>query len=250
MGMKDNRKPRAWQRILFALGIVYVAAAPALFFLIQDAKEPAVFLLISGVLLAVLSRFDDVSELGLFGLKAKIERALTHAYATLEQVKELSKIFAVSSLSNTARSGWLGGIPEEQTREILKSTQETLRRLGCSEQEIKEVSKDFHDCQLAEYRQVLLGGGGSQIPQSDDQECQREWSSLRDRHETPPVRPDELKDFFEKHNFMTDENRKRLAGYVHYYEHKEFQDFEDFKNRQKWPSLKAPDYEEKRKKRA
>ena len=248
--MDKSNKFKVWQIILFTVGILYVAAAPGLFFVIGNAKEPAVFLLISGVLLAVLSRFEDVSELGLFGLKAKIERALNDAYATLEQVKEFAKIFAVSSLSNMARSGWWGGIPEEQTREMLRSTQETLRKLGCSEEEITEISKDFHDCQLCDYRQTILGGGGSQIPKSDDQECQREWHALRERPESPPVHPDELKAFFEKHNFMTDELRKRLDGYAHYYKHHEFQDFEDFKNRQKWPSLKALDYEEKRKKQA
>nr|MBI1231875.1 hypothetical protein [Cytophagales bacterium] len=246
--MSKNNKS-FWTKALFTIGILYVLVAPALFFLIENAKEPAVFLLISGVLLAILSRFDDVRELGLFGLKTKIEKAVDEAYATLDQVKEFAKIFAVSSLSNTARSGWWGGIPEDQTRELLKSTQDTLRKLGCDEQEIKEISKDFHDCQLTEYRVTLLGGGVSQIPKTTDDTCQEAWSALRGRPETPPVPPQELRDFFEKYNFMTDEHSRRIDDYAYYFENKEFQDFDDYKNRKKWPSLEEANYQENLKKK-
>ncbi len=237
--MRKRGESRITHKLLFGMGILYVIVAPALSFMIDNPKEPAVFFLISGVLLTVLSRFDDVSELGLFGLKAKIEHALRDAYATLEQVKEFAKISAMSSLSNTARSSWWSGIPDQQTREMLKSTQEVLRKLGCSEQEIVEISKDFHDCQLLDYRQVLIAGGESKIPNSKDQACQKEWLELRDRPESPAVHPDELKHFLEKHNFMTEENKKRLEGYAYYYKYNEFQDFEDFKNRRKWPRLRA-----------
>ncbi|MGH1399395.1 MAG: hypothetical protein ACRBCT_09295 [Alphaproteobacteria bacterium] len=247
--MSRNNKSQFWQKTLFTIGIIYVVSAPGLFFIIETAKEPAIFLLISGTLLAVLSRFDDVRELGLFGLKTKIEKAVDEAYATLDQVKEFAKIFAVSSLSNTARSGWWGGIPEDQTRELLKSTQDTLRKLGCSEQEIEEISQDFHDCQLTEYRVTLLGGGASQVPKTTDDTCQEAWSALRKRPETPPVLPQELSDFFEKYNFMTEEHSRRLDGYTYYFENKEFQDFDDFKNREKWPSLEELNYQENAKKK-
>jgi len=247
--MKENRKPKIWQQILFALGIIYVAATPALFYFVQNAKEPAIFLLISGILLAILSRFDDVSELGLFGLKAKIELALNDAYATLEQVKAFAKISATASLSNTARSGWWGGIPDDRTQEIFKSTQETLKNIGCSSEEIYTISSDFHDCLLCEYRQTLLGGGISRIPETNSNDCQKEWEALRGREVSPPVLPEELENFFKKYNFATEENQKRVAGYAYYYKHKEFDNYEDYKNRRKWPHLKAQDYEEKRGKR-
>ena len=240
MNDKEN-KPKALQKFLFSIGILYVVATPLLLNFSKITQGMAIFMLISGVLLALFSRFEDLKELRLFGLIAKIERALNDAYATLEQVKEFAKISAGSSLSNTARAGWLGGMSDQQTREILTSTQETLKRLGCDDHEIKDVCKDFHDCQLTEYRQVLLGGGSSRIPESQDRECRREWDALRERAVSPPIPPDELRTFFEKHNFMDEERRKRLEGYAYYYEHHEFQDFEDFKNRQEWPYLNALD---------
>lgn len=93
----------------------------------------------------------------------------------MEQVKEFVKVVATVSLSNTARSGWLGGISEDQSREILKETQNTLQELGCSDEEIKKVAEDYHHCQLSEYKSVLLHGGGSQIPESNDTKFIEEW---------------------------------------------------------------------------
>lgn len=233
-------KSKIWQTCLFIAGIIYIAGAPALFILVSNAKEPAIFLLISGVLLTVLSRFNDVSELGLFGLKAKIEKAISEAYATLEQVKEFAKVVATVSLSNTARSGWLGGIPEDQSRKILQETKNTLQELGCSDEEIKEATQDYHNCQLTEYKSVLLHGGGSQVPESDDKKFIEEWRELTKRRESNPVTPYEIRSFFEKYNLMTEEHQKRIDGYEYYFNKQEFLDYEDYKNRRKWPRLKFP----------
>jgi len=245
MTIYDDRKDqkesfKSWLiKALFPLGVVYIVAAPILFLFSENAKEPAIFVLISGALLAIFSRFDDVSELGLFGLKAKIERVLNDAYATLEQVKKFAKIISISSLSNTARSGWMGGMPEDQKREILVSTLEGLDQLGCDELEIRQISEDFHDCQLLEYRQVLLGGGGCQTPDTKDEQLRKEWNDLIDKPVNPPISPNELNTFFEKFNLMTQENRMHLEGYKYYFENHEFQNFDDFKNREKWPRLKS-----------
>ncbi len=237
--MNDNQnKSKNWEKALFPLGILFVVLAPLVFFFweVENPGERAIFLLVTGLLLAILSRFGDVQELAVYGLKAKLERVLSDAYATLDQVKEFAKISAISSLSNTGRSDWLGGITDQQKIKILSSTQETLKRLGCDEEEIKNICKDFHDCQLTDYRQALLG---SNFDFGTEQGLYAHWLDLRRRPVIPPVLPDELTAFFEEHNLMTPKLRERLEGYKYYYENHEFQDFADFEKRQKWPRLKA-----------
>lgn len=228
-----------WKNFLFWLGIFYIAVTPIVFFLSGNEKELSIFLIISGALLVVLSRFEDVSELGLFGLKAKIDRAVKEAYATIEQVKEFAKISAKASLSNTARSGWWGGIPDDQCGQILETTRATLLQLGCTEQEIEAIEHDFHNCQLSEYKSVLLAGGVRKIPKHNNKNCLPEWEELRGRPVFPPIAPKELKDFFKKYGFMTEENKKRLAGYEYYFNHRKFLDFDDFKNRKNWPRVQT-----------
>lgn len=233
------------QKVLMTAAIAYIASAPWIYVLYNPSKELITITLLSGTLLAVLSRFADVTELGLLGLKAKIERTLDQTHATLEQVRALAKISSISSLSNTARSGWLGGITDEQSEEILNSTQEALRKLGISSEEIRKVALDYHDCRLTEFRQTLLGGGTSQVPnlradvqkKVDEVKCLHEWKDLRNRPVTPPVSPTELYEFFEKYGFLNADNKKRLNAYKHYYERHEFLDFQDFKSRDKWPIM-------------
>jgi hypothetical protein len=224
------------QKALFGLGIIYILGAPLIFLLPINAKEPAIFLLVSGALLTILSRFEDITELGLFGLKAKVERALGEAQVTLEQVKELAKISAISSLSNTARSGWIGGIPDDLQQEILTSTEETLKKLGYTDDEIKEITEDFYNCRLTSYRQTLLAGGSMEIPSGENREAEKEWKDLR-KWGIKPMPPEILRAFFTKYIVMTTELEKRLNDYEHYFKTRTLPDLEDYKDQENWPRL-------------
>ena len=238
---KQSTKLEKW---LIGLAIFYIAISPILYVLLPSLDKAAVFTLISGVLLAILSRFRDVTELQLLGLKAKIERALQEAAVTLEQVKGLAEFSAIASLSNTARSGWIGGIPDKQSMEMLKSVEQTLSGLGFEKKEIEKITADYHDCILVGYKHGILAGGSSTVPsgleklsEDDKRECQKEWGELRSAPVSPPLHPDKLKAFLEKYGFLDQDLTKRLKDYAHYYEHHEFNDFSDYENREKWPSL-------------
>jgi hypothetical protein len=236
--MTRNEKAR---NCLFALGVLFVGLAPVLMLWPDTTQGQSVFFLLSGVILCLLSRMDDISEIGLLGLKAKLKRAINEAHATLEQVRSLAKIAAASSLSNTARSGLWGGIPDDMKLNYLEETQSVLSQLGYGAEEIKEVCQDYHNCILRNYGQTLLGGGASRVPSDLDSKPidLTEWHTLRERQGDFPVSPEELKSFFEKYHFINEDLCRRLNGYAHYWNTKEFLDFEDYKNRKEWPHLRV-----------
>jgi hypothetical protein len=226
------------KKFLYFMAIAYIASAPFVFFLDGESAKLASLVLTSGVLLAVFSRWNDVTELSLLGLKAKIEKALDETHATIEQVKELAKIMSVSSLANTARSGWWGGILEDQRLEIFDSTVLGLTQLGFKQKEIDSITQDYINCTMANYKSKLLG---SQIPDQATQECHQEWLALRHQPVADPLHPDRLRAFFDKHIVMNDVLKKRIDGYDHYYKHHKFLDFEDYKSGSNtgWPRLTA-----------
>lgn len=217
--------------MIVAMALVFV---PALYVFVMNPEiKTATLLAGAGLLIAFLSRFNDIIELSGFGVSAKLKDTIKEAHATIEQVKDLAMVLAKSSLSNTARSGWWGGLTDDQSQEFFKETVDVLKAVGLSENQIFEAGRDFQNCILRSYYMSLLGQ--TTIPDTDNSELRKEWELLRKCPVETPHKVDVLKAFFIKYDLMTKDVQKRLDDYEYYFTHHEFKDFADYKNRDNWP---------------
>lgn len=210
------------------------------FCLLALEKEGGLIALGGAALAAIYAEFKQIKKLKLStsGVEAEMREVLEEAKATLEQVKSLAKISAFSSLANTARSGWLGGVPEEFKLEIIQTTEKQLTELGFISSEVLEITRDYHNCILATYKAHLLGYQPVFVDVTQ-QEIIREWTILRETPIATPVHPKVLHTYFDKLGLI-ETYQKRLEGYEHYFNHQKFLDFEDFKNRRSWPKQLMP----------
>ncbi len=224
--------------LLFCIGVISIILSPIAYQL-SPTNNLGIMVLCVGALLVVLSRFEDVTELSLLGLKAKLEKALIETTVALEEIKDLARIMSISSLSNTARSGWLGGLPTELKETILRDTIKALKKLKFSEEEIYSITKDYHDCVLATYCYFLIGNQ-SQILSSESAECNQEHKFLRN-NVLPPVPPERIQKFFDDFMVIDAATQRRIDGYKYYFEKQAFLDREDFIAAQeregRWPML-------------
>lgn len=215
----------SWKVVPYILSIACIIGAPAAYFATYSVQASTI-LLISGAMLGIFYRLNDLTELSLGGFKAKLEKTLNETLATIQQVKELAKISSLSSLYNTGRSGFWGGLSVDQKQEVFSKTVTVLKNLGVENVEIEGVTKDFHDCVLVSYRSLLFG---HQIPENASQECHNQWSSFRGCPFSPAITPNRMRSFFENHIEMDSNLERLLDDYEFYYKNHAFKDIEEYK---------------------
>lgn len=196
----------------------------------------AFILLASGVLIFLVPRFDRIREISILGvMKAKLERKIEEAAATLEELRELAIVFSKSALYHTARSGFWGGITDEQRHQIYLDINQSLVNLGIDTAVIEHPNLEYHNCILRQFYTCLIG---HQVPRPND--CREDWKELRGREIDNPPSPEELNQFFRENDFLDEKHESILEEYEYYYNNKEFKNFRIFENRDNWPDqLKA-----------
>lgn len=97
-----------------------------------------VLIVLAGLLVVFLSRLDEIEIFEVLTLKVKLQRELTLAQQTTEQLRQLAVGFATPLISNMAVQGqWLGEIPYAERLKMVQDIRSSLRSVGVPENEVE-----------------------------------------------------------------------------------------------------------------
>jgi len=182
--------------------------------------------------------FFRASKSGFEAKTRKLDETVVKAENTIEELQELSKMTAWSTLSSVITQGRTGGFSDQKKEEVLQSTKETLRNLGIEQNTIDQIVENSLWHQFTEFDYVLYILGGSTIPQSLPRDKIQAWKELRHRELHNIARPEELTAFIQECNLLTPEIQKLIEDYRYYIEFRKHRRPEVWAKRNEWEYLK------------
>ena len=186
------------------------------------------------------ANLDRVSEFKASGsgIEAKTREVIARAESTLSELQLLARNIGELTLSLVKRSGRIGGYGDGEQEEIKKSVIDVLKKIGIPESEFPKVLRDWNRFIEFDYSHAILGG--NIIPQTDDKVILSELNALRKGGIDRIPSPKEIRQFLNKHGFMTEELDEYLKDYVHFCTYENHRRPEVWSQREQWGILKKP----------
>jgi hypothetical protein len=128
--------------VVFWIGIVLAGVGPS-FLILIGFGEAGWAALISGVVMMLASRFEDILELTVGPVRAKLREKVQEADTTLAETRNLASLLTSTSLSLVKRSGQIGGYTDEEQNQIAQEFRDSLGKVGTDETKIDELFEDW-----------------------------------------------------------------------------------------------------------
>ncbi len=131
------------------LGLYILIAAPVAAWLAGGLV--ATFAVVGGLACAILIRLPDLVELGVGPLKAKLEREVAEAAATVNQLKALGAVFGQAILAVLAGEGRWGGMGYGAKSALKEEVDAELRKLGLNDDQMRIAHRTWNQYLLFDH---------------------------------------------------------------------------------------------------
>jgi hypothetical protein len=130
-------------KALFWIGVIFTLVAPVIIGIcFKDASTSWVAAL-CGAFIAFVSKLDEISELSLGPVKAKMKEKIEEAEKVLQQLRESATVNAHSTLTDLGAGSMMGGMRTDRRLEIHNNIISNLREIGCSEEQVAWAERDW-----------------------------------------------------------------------------------------------------------
>jgi hypothetical protein len=225
-----------WALTISAI-VVLIAGLVVGFFGHVGVMTAAFFGFVGLLITANLDRVSEFKASGA-GIEAKTREVIARAENTLSELQLLARNIGELTLSLVKRSGRIGGYGDGEQEEIKKSVFEVLKKVGIPESELPKVLREWNRFIELDYSHAILGG--NIIPENVDNGILAEWKALRRGGIDHVPGPEEIREFLNKHGFMTEELDGYLKDYEYFCTHKNHRRPEVWSHREQWGRLKKP----------
>lgn len=190
--------------------------------------------------LLVTANLDRVSEFKATrsGIEAKTREVIARAESTLTELQLLARHIGELTLSLVKRSGRIGGYDDHEQNNIKDSVLEVLKKVGVPDSEFPKVLNEWNRFVEFDYGHAILGG--HIIPENTDNGILAEWKALRGGGISRVPSPIEIREFLNKHGFMTEELDDYLKDYEYFCAHQVHRRPDVWLERERWGRLKKP----------
>jgi hypothetical protein len=193
--------------------------------------------LVGFVGLLITANLDRLAEFkaSKSGIEARTREIFARAEVTIDQLQRLAKTVASQSLSLVQRTGRWGGYTDQEQKKIYDDAIDVLRRIGVAQSDLESIATDWHRVVEFDYAHFILGG--HIVPEGLDAPAMEEWNSLRNGGFEKVPTPQQLRDFMEKHGFLSERIQQLLEDYEYYRVNKSHRREQIWASRTKWGRL-------------
>jgi hypothetical protein len=184
----------------------------------------------------IAANLDRISEFtaSTKGVSAKTREVITRAESAITQLQSLAAVVAEVTLSLVKRSGRLGGYSDADEDAVRERVLGALDKLAVPKSELPSIMKEWH--RITEYDYVLAILGGNTVPGGMGPAVE-EWKALRAGGFSKVATPEQVREYLEKHGFLTPERGSYLEDYEYYRQHGVHRRLSVWHRRQDWGRL-------------
>lgn len=190
------------------------------FLLNEGSSENKWLTFFGSFLLLVCTRLADIIKInvGKDGFTTEMQEAIRDAKATVSQLQDIAELFGKISVQQIAGAGRWGGPSEREKREMIERITNGLRTIDVTDAKIKAilaVQEPWNNIDYCSFVTQHMLPDGNQEAVVRWNEFFRPFTNGRSRPS-----PDQIEQFANANNLMTDDIRERLADWRHYQQHK------------------------------
>jgi len=163
-------------------------------------------------------------ELSFGPLRAKLERDLSEAEQLVQKLRSFAALQAGTIISAATRTGRWADAADDWQYVNLRRTEEALRHMGVSEEELKAARADLVNMTVRDLGNSALGQ--TYVPTKLGQEAVSEWQELK-RTGRQAI-PDEVEAYLRKWDALTPDREIRITDMRWVLEHDDIRDREQF----------------------
>ncbi|CTQ77365.1 hypothetical protein [Roseibium alexandrii] len=188
-------------------------------YLLLQGENSAGWALGAAALCLLGTRWGDVKKFSINkdGASAELERLVTEANATIEELRGLAVATARNQLAQLSASGRYGGMGRDLKEDIRENILSTLRDLRVSDGDIEHVISVQYPFMHYDYCHRVQTLHGLQADRERDLAWTTFWTEQHSGRGNEPD-PDTLEAFLDKHDLLDDAARERLEDYRHFHE--------------------------------
>ena len=129
--------------VLFWVGVVLTIAAPLIIGIKYEDPSTSWVAALCGAFITFISKLDQISELSLGPVKAKMKEKIDEVDKVLKQLREAVTVTSHATLTDLMAGGMMGSMTLGKRLEIHENIILNLRAIGASEEQVAMAEKDW-----------------------------------------------------------------------------------------------------------
>lgn len=203
---------------LFWFAVAFTFAAPVIIGLKFENSTTSWVAALCGGFLVLIARLDDIAELSLGPLKAKMRKTIAQAVATTEQLRDVATASARATLSTLISDHFLGGMKLARRFELHDSVISSLDQIGASEQQKLTADSEWQNGVTVIYHSKI-GNAFQKVAEKEGKlgaewnAIAEEWGSLFDEANWKAAEPAKMRSFLKNKDLLGPDVEKWLKDY-------------------------------------
>lgn len=210
--------------ILFWISVVWVLLVPVGISVLLDHTTGSWIAAVCGAFVVFTSKIDDLSELSLGPLKAKLRAKIEEANATIDQLRRVAVTSAEATLTDLMAGSFMGGITVDKRFEIHDKIIDSLIEIGATRAQIDSAKLDWNKGISLIYHRTIKDAVGRRIerskinPAATDQmrQAEKELQNLLDFDTWSVPEPDKILEVIATHDVGSVEISEWIDDYQNF----------------------------------
>ncbi len=214
--------------VLFWFGAIFTIIAPI--FIGTRFNDPSTSWVaaLCGAFITFISKLDDIAELSLGPVRAKMRETIQEANATIEQVQKIASNISEPMLSTlmAGNFGFRDGLGLSHRLDLHDSLVKSIHEIGVSDKRISEMDKAWaRGIGVIYYRAIAPLIDGREEPNiinsnatKEQNEAREGWDKLLDFDNWQAPTPDQMKSYIESIRIENTEIDEWIDDYRNYIE--------------------------------
>lgn len=216
------------KKALFWFGAIFTIVAPIVIGTGFADPSTSWVAALCGAFITFISKLDEIAELSLGPVKAKMRETILQATATIEQVQSIAKNISETTLTSlmAGNFGFSDGLNLEARLNLHDRMLESLKEIGISETDISELDEKWEQgIGVIYHRAIAPLIDGRETPNrvntnatSNQLKARKGWDELLEFDDWKAPTPEAMKSYLKRVDLLTPEINAWVNDYSHFCE--------------------------------
>ena len=129
--------------MIFWVGLLFTLIAPVFIGIYYENESTSWVAALCGAFITFMAKIDDLAELSLGPVKARMKEKIEEANATIEQLRDIAASTTGATLTDMMAGRFMGGMSFSKMLNIHDSLTESLHSIGIPPEKISEIENDW-----------------------------------------------------------------------------------------------------------
>lgn len=211
-------------RFLYWIAIIWTLLVPVCISIFLERAAASWIALVSGAFVVFVSRLEDVAELSLGPLRAKLHAKIEEANATIEQLRHVALTAAEATLTDLMAGSFAGGITGAKRFEVHDKVIASLQQIGADVAQIEEAKSDWNKGISLIYHRAIKDAVGRRIepskinPAATDEmrQAEKKLQDLLDFENWTVPTPSQIQEIVEELDVGSEEVSEWIDDFRHF----------------------------------